>query len=141
VTEVNKVDIRQKMDFTMKADMKKQRADDKRIIKELEDREEELKQDVEDDTDPKERYTELRLKIAHLSYTYMESQKKMDQMKESILKARVEVGVMDEESDVYAEEYMERYISARRKCGLKEEDDTSFMKYLNSRLAVEDLGF
>ena len=47
--------------------------------------EEDVEEDVEKDFDPYERYIELRVKKAQLVWTYIETRKKMDEMKNIIM--------------------------------------------------------
>ena len=111
---------------------------EKQMVKEIEEREKELVADVEKkDDDPYDLYTELQVKKAQLSWTYSETLKKMNDMKESIIRARSEIKKMDEENADYREQYMEKYRAARKKSGLPETDN-SFMKYMGEDL---DVGF
>ena len=75
-------------------------------IKEIEQREKELLEDTKKDKeDPVDFYTTLRVKKAQLTWTYLETQKKMDQMKESIIKTRSEIEKMDDENNSYSNDY------------------------------------
>jgi hypothetical protein len=77
------------------------------------------------------------VKKAQLSWTYHETLKKMEDMKKNIIKAREEITKMREENSEYHEQYMNRYMDARKKAGLPD-DDNSFIKYMAEDL---DLGF
>ena len=50
-------------------------------------------------------------------------------MKQSIIKTREEISELDEENPSYLITYREKYMSARRDAGLKD-DDASFLSYL-----------
>ena len=81
----------------------------------------------------------MRVKKAQLSWTYLETLKKMNEMKANIIKAREELAQMDIDHPECRAEYMTRYKDARKKSGLPETDE-SFMKYLGDDLEA-DLGF
>ena len=53
----------------------------------------------------------------------------MDEMKQSIIKTREEIAELDEENPDYLSSCREKYMSARRDAGLKD-DDASFLSYL-----------
>jgi len=135
----NEIDIKKKVTEVISKDIKKQRMDEKREIEEIKEREKKLMEDVEKDFDPYERYIELRVKKAQLAWTYLETRKKMDEMKESIIKTREEIAELDDENPSYLSTYREKYMSARREAGLKD-DDASFLSYLGDEDA-KDLGF
>ena len=82
-------------------------------------------------------YTTMRVKYAQLTWTYLETQKKVEQMKKSIVQVRKDLKEMDEENPEFIVQYREKYMKAREEAGLPEDDD-SFMKYLGEDA---DLGF
>jgi cell division protein FtsB len=128
--DTNEIDIKKKVTEVISKDIKKQRQEEKKEIEEIKEREKKLMEDVEKDFDPYERYIELRVKKAQLAWTYLETQKKMDEMKQSIIKTREEIAELDEENPDYLSSYREKYMSARRDAGLKD-DDASFLSYLS----------
>jgi hypothetical protein len=86
-----------------------------------------------EDVDPNEEYVTLRVKKAQLSWTYLEHQKKMDEIKEIILKTRTRIEEMDNIDPTFKEKYFEKYMKARRDTGLSEstaESENNFMKFL-----------
>lgn len=127
--ETTDIDLKKKCTEVISKDIKRQRMEEKKEIEEIKDREKKLMEDVEKDFDPYERYIELRVKKAQLAWTYLETQKKMDEMKQSIIKTREEIAELDEENPAYLTTYREKYMSARRDAGLKD-DDASFLSYL-----------
>lgn len=138
VSETNEVDIKQQAVETISSELKSKREKDKRELEEIKEREKKLHEDVAKEQDPYDYYTTLKVKKAQLSWTYIETKKKMDQMKESIIKAREEIIKLDSENPEYSEEYMDRYRRAREESGLKEDSDSSFMRYMAEDL---DIGF
>jgi hypothetical protein len=127
--DMNEIDIKKKVTEVISKDIKRQRMEEKKEIEDIKDREKKLMEDVEKDFDPYERYIELRVKKAQLVWTYLETQKKMDEMKESIVKTREEIAELDAEEPSFFSTYREKYMLARRDAGLKD-DDASFLSYL-----------
>jgi len=127
--DMNEIDIKKKVTEVISKDIKRQRMEEKKEIEDIKDREKKLMEDVEKDFDPYERYIELRVKKAQLVWTYLETQKKMVEMKESIVKTREEIAELDAEEPSFFSTYREKYMLARRDAGLKD-DDASFLSYL-----------
>jgi hypothetical protein len=139
--ETAEVDIKKKITKVVSEDIKKQKAEEQREINEIKERERKLLDSSKDESvDPFEEYITMRVKKAQLTWTYLETQKKMEEMKQSILKVREEIEQNDKEHPEYIENYREKYYSARRESGLKEDDDSSFIAYLGDDRDSE-LGF
>jgi hypothetical protein len=139
ITETQEVDIKKKVVESTSEEVRKKRDEERQVMKEIEERQQELLKDVDEKKveDPYETYTELMVKKAQLSWTYSETLKKMEDMKKNIIKTREQLVKMDEENSDYRKEYMDRYMEARRKAGLPD-NDQSFIKYMAEDL---DLGF
>ena len=142
ISDTVEIDIKKKVTEETSAQIRQKRDAERQTIKEIEEKEKELLADVEkkqEEIDPVDNYTELRVKKAQLSWTYLETLKKMNEMKANIIKAREELVQMDIDHPECRAEYMTRYKDARKKSGLPETDE-SFMKYLGDDLEA-DLGF
>lgn len=138
IHDTTEVDIKKKIVDSTSTEIRKKRDEERQTMKEIQEREKELLADVEKkEEDPFDQYTELMVKKAQLSWTYHETLKKMEDMKKNIIKAREEITKMREENSEYHEQYMGRYMEARKKAGLPD-DDNSFIKYMAEDL---DLGF
>ena len=138
ISDTTEVDIKKKIVDSTSTEIRKKRDEERQTMKEIEQREKELLADVEKkEVDPYDQYTELMVKKAQLSWTYHETLKKMEDMKRNIIKAREEIVKMREENSEYHQQYMDRYMEARKKAGLPD-DDNSFIKYMAEDL---DLGF
>ncbi|MDB4726406.1 hypothetical protein OAF54_03125 [bacterium] len=129
------INIKNKAKQTMSDDVKERRVRDAKEIKEIKDREQELLDDVNEDVkkDPIEAYTVLRVKKAQLVWTYLETEKKMLDMKNSIIKVRKEITDMEATNPTHREGYMKKYVDAREKAGIPTEqaaNDTSFMRFM-----------
>ena len=135
--EKSEIDIRKDATETISESVKKRREEDKKNVEDIQQREKNLLEDVKHEESKDDRYTTLRVKKAQLVWTYEESRKKMEEMKKNIIKAREEIVALEAENPVYRQEYLERYMKARRDAGIKEtgeELENSFMKYM-----VEDI--
>jgi len=138
IKDTTEVDIKKKVVEDTSAEVRKKRDEERKVMKEIQEREKELLQDVEKkEDDPYDVYTELMVKKAQLSWTYHETLKKMEEMKKSIIKTREEVSKMREENADYHAQYMDRFVQARSKVGMPT-DQNSFVKYMAEDL---DLGF
>ena len=138
--ETREIDIRKSMTESVSASIKSKKNDERKQIQEIEEREEQLlKESKREEEDPLEHYTTLRVKKAQVTWTYLETLKKVEQMKQTIIKTREEIEKMEKENDTYAKEYFKKYCDARESAGLSNsENQDTFMKFL-----VEDaeLGF
>ena len=75
----------------------------------------------------------MRVKKAQLLWTYTETMKKLDVMKESIIKTREEIKKMDEDEPRLKEVYLKKYLESREKAGIKDDESqlkNSFMLYM-----------
>lgn len=139
VADVTEIDIRKKTDEVINEDVKRKREDERKSVEEIKKREQELLDDVSKEEEPIDRYTTLQVKRAQLCWTYIETMKKLQtEVKNSIVKSREEISEMDEKYPELKSQYVDKYMEARRKTGLKD-DDNSFMRYLT--VEPEDLGF
>lgn len=134
--ETNEVDLKKSMTESVSDSIKQKKKTESQQIKEIEQREKELLEDTKKEKeDPVDFYTTLRVKKAQLAWTYLETQKKMDQMKESIIKTRSEIEKMDDENNSYSNDYFKKYCDARSASGLDNSThQDTFMKFL-----VEDV--
>lgn len=124
------VDIRKKVVEVISNDVKHQKDDEQREMREIEAQEQRLLQDCkEDEVNPFEKYTELRLKKANIIFTVVDVEKKVAEMKKSLREVLQNIDALDAESPDYKESYMERYMKAREAAGIKTTDDdiTNYM--------------
>lgn len=141
--ETNEVDLKKDMSETMSNDIKQKRSKEEQDIKEIKEREEMLLKDVKlEHDDPQyieDNYITLRVKKAQISWTYLETQKKLQEMRDIIIKTRAEIEKLDEENPNLKNTYMDKYMEARKQSGLsREQHGDNFIKFM-----VEDanLGF
>jgi len=132
--ETQEIDIRKEMAKTVSENIKEKKEDEHKTMQEIKQKEEELLADSKKETeDPYDEYITQRVKCAQLSFTYLEHQKKMSEIKNIIIKTRDRIKEMDGEYPEFKDSYYQKYMDARDKAGIKEsKEDTqaNFIKYL-----------
>ena len=140
--ETTEVDIRKQTTESVSQNIKEKRTDEQQAMREIKEREEKLLQESKrEEIDTYDDYITQRVKLAQLSFTYLEHQKKIAEVKDIIIKTRKVIKELDEEFPDYQNSYYDKYMQARKDAGLKEskmDADANFIKFL-----VEDaeLGF
>ena len=139
--EVSRVDLKKELSAAVNDDVKRKRDKEQKEMEEIKQREKELLDDVKKDQESEQNrediYTTLRVKKAQLSWTYIETEKKLQQMCGLIAKTRREIEELEQRQPELKTTYYQRYVEARKQAGLSvstDTVDTSFMKYL-----VEDV--
>ena len=132
--ETSEVDIRKEMTSDISAGIKEKKMEEQQTIREMKDREEKLLEEARiGEVDPYDEYITLRVKKAQLSFTYLEHQKKITEIKGIIIKTRKQVEEMNETYPDFQNTYYEKYMKARKDAGLretKEQADANFIKFL-----------
>lgn len=138
--ETREIDIRKSLAESVSANIKNKKNEERKIIKEIEEREENLlKESKETEADPLDQYITLKVKKAQITWTYLETKKKLQEMRNIIVKTRAELEKMDKESSEYSEKYFKKYTNARKDAGLDNaKHQENFMKFL---VEDADLGF
>lgn len=138
ICETKEIDIKKKIVETTSEEVRKKRDDEKKTMEEIKEREKELLADVsKTEIDPYDRYVELMVKKSQLTWTYSETNKKMNEMKNNIIKSRDELASLRTQNEDYHTKFFQRYMDARKSSGLPD-DDNSFIKYMCEDI---DLGF
>jgi hypothetical protein len=138
--DTTEIDLRKSMTEAVSLSVKNKKNDERQQIKEIEQREEKLKEDCnKEEEDPYDFYTTLRVKKAQITWTYLETQKKLDEMKDIIIKTREQLVDMEKQDESYAKTYFKKYCDARTESGLSNStNEDTFMKFL---VEDENLGF
>jgi hypothetical protein len=141
--ETSEVDIRRETTEAVSTTIKDKKAEDKRVMEEIKERERLLMEDVSGERDKEEldldEYITLNVKKAQLSWTYMEHLTKLKEVRNLILKARVEVKKTDVENPTFRDSFFDKYHAARTKAGVnttKEDLQTGFMRYLGGDISL-----
>lgn len=142
--EVKKVDVKKKATQVISEDILEKKRQEKQEIEEMKRREKALIEEgnkaqrdepVVDDFD---QYITEQVKRAQLIWTYVETKKKLQQMKESIHKVSEVIQEYDTTHPDFFGNYREKYYNARKEAGLPAEsegDENSFLKFLGLDLS------
>jgi hypothetical protein len=138
--ERKEIDIRKSMVDSVSASIRGKKDEEKKQIEEIQAREKELLEDTnKDEEKPSDRYTTLRVKKAQITWTYLETQKKLEEMKNIIIKSRIEIEELEKQDESYSTNYFQKYCDARKSSGLDNSNiKDSFMKFMVEDV---DLGF
>lgn len=132
--ETSEIDIRKETTQSISTDVKNKKEDEEREIREIKQREEKLiEESKREEVDPYDEYITLRVKLAQLSWTYLEHQRKMAEVKDIVIKTRKEIKDLDDTHPTFQNSYYEKYMKARRDAGIKEtkeESEKNFIKFL-----------
>ena len=132
--DTQEIDIKKEMAKSVSENIKGKKEDEYNTIQEIKRKEEELIADTKKETeDPYDEYITQRVKCAQLSFTYLEHQKKMAEIKNIVIKTRDRIKEMDVEYPEFKDSYYQKYMDARQKAGIKEvekDTQTNFIKYL-----------
>jgi hypothetical protein len=144
---VDEVDLKKEAIKAVSENIKNKKDQELKEIREIQKREEDLlkeskkAQSGEVDIDPYENYIVLQVKKSQLTFTYLEHQKKMAEIKNIIIKTREELTKLNEEHPTFKDSYFEKYMKARKDAGITEtmeETSGNFIKYMVEDV---DLGF
>lgn len=134
--ETNEIDIRKQTTESMSTSVKEKKMEEKKAIDDMKQREEQLlaesKRDPSD-VDPFDTYITLKVKKAQLSWTYLEHQKKMAEVRTILRETKKTLDEMDSEFPDYQGQYFQKYMDARRSAGFddsKTNTQDNFMKFL-----------
>jgi hypothetical protein len=130
--DLNEIDLKKSMVDSVSNNIKVKKNEEQKQIKEIEEREKMLKEDVaKDEADPIDTYTTLKVKKAQVTWTYIETKKKLDEMKDIIIKTSNEIKDMDNENKEFSDLYFKKYCEARKESGLNlATNQENFMKFL-----------
>jgi hypothetical protein len=140
--ETSEIDIRKETAKTISQNVKDKKDEEQKIIQEIKEKEDRLIQESKrEDVDPYEEYITTRVKKAQLIFTYLEHQKKMEEIKNILIKTRKTVSDMDEKYPEFKDSYYKKYMDARRDAGIKETEEDSQSNFIKYMVEDVDLGF
>ena len=134
--EEDEIDIRKEMTASVSSSIKSKKKKEQKEMEEIKQREEALLAEsrrAPEDVDPYEEYITLRVKKAQLSWTYLEHMKKLEEVKDIIIKTRKTLEEMEGTNSEFKEKYFAKYVKAREDVGLTidpEKAGQNFMKFL-----------
>jgi hypothetical protein len=134
--ELQTIDIRQKTVKLISEDILNKKRTEEKEIRDMHDKEKKLlaeskraKENLPED--PYEAYITDQVKRAQLIWTYRETMKKCLQMKDVIATVNQTITDTESEHPGFLSQYKEKYMTARRDAGLKDEnEEENFIKYL-----------
>lgn len=116
------VDVRKKVDDTVKADLKQKRMDEQKEMESIQERHRQLMRDVSEDKsqalDDLEYYVQLKTKKASLQYNVQEIRRKEKESLELVDKVAEEIRELDVKFPNYKDEFLERYTAALQTQGI-----------------------
>jgi hypothetical protein len=142
--EIKTIDVKTKTVRLISEDILNKKRDEEKEIKEMHEREqnllEESKRAKENlPEDPYDIYITDQVKRAQLIWTYKETTKKCEQMRDLIKVTNEKIAETEKENPEYRDQYKEKYMQARSKAGLGDDkDDDSFVKYLGVDLLTDE---
>lgn len=144
--EIKTIDIKNKTVRLISEDILNKKRDEEKEIKEMQDREQTLldqskraKEELPED--PYDIYITDQVKRAQLIWTYKETMKKCEQMKDLIKTTNAKITETEKENPMYREQYKEKYMKARSDAGLDNDDnkvEDTFIKYLGVDLLEDE---
>jgi len=136
--KTDEVDIRRETTKTLSENIKSKKLDEEKQMREIKEREERLLEETKNETvDPYDSYITLKVKKAQITFTYLEHQKKIIELRDIITKTRKEIQELDTEYPDFQNTYFEKYMKSREDAGIVEsklDSNENFVKYL-----VEDV--
>ena len=136
--EVDRVDLNKEMTQDISEDVKKKREKEEKDISEIKQREQalltETKYKETHPDDPElilDEYITMRVKKAQLTWTYLETEKKMGEMVDSLASTQLSIEDMEEKHPENRERYFQKYMDARKQSGLDvESKKDNFIKFM-----------
>ncbi len=140
IEKVGVVDIKDKEKKTISEDVKSKRDEEKAAHDYLVAREKALLDSTKEDTDdPIDEYITIRVKRANQIFHYLEMMKKVNGLKDSILKARRDLKDLEDLHPEVKEQWLPRYKEALDGLNLQLQNE-NWMGYLDVE-PVEEMGF
>ena len=140
--ETSEIDIRKDITKNVSESIRGKKDDEQQQIREIKEKEEKLLEESKrEETDPYDEYITQRVKLAQLSFTYLEHQKKLVEIKDIIIKTRSLIDDMNKEFPTFKDSYYEKYMKARKDAGIKEDDKDTQENFIKFLVQEADLGF
>lgn len=140
--ETSEIDIRKETSKNVSESIRGKKDDEQQQIREIKEKEEKLLEESKrEEADPYEEYITQRVKLAQLSFTYLEHQKKLVEIKDIVIKTRKLIDDMNNEFPTFKDSYYEKYMKARRDAGIKEDEKDTQDNFIKFLVQEADLGF
>lgn len=136
--EVKEIDIKKKTTEIISEDIltkKKETAEEMKDIKQREknllNQSKEVLKNPDTPIEPYDEYIMCHVKRSQLLWTYKEAVEKIDKMKTSYIASIERIKELEETNPEFKDTYKQKYMEAREAAGLKTEDDSSFIQFMN----------
>lgn len=143
--ETTEIDIRKETTQAISQNIKDKKQEEQKIVAEIKQREEQLLEETrraeEYGEDPYETYITLKVKKAQLMFTYQEHMKKIEEVKDIIIKTRREIDDLDQSHPTFKDDYFQKYMKARKEAGIKDDDALVQENFIRFMVEDVDLGF
>jgi hypothetical protein len=140
--ETSEIDIRKETSKNVSESIRGKKDDEQQQIREIKEKEEKLLEESKrEEADPYEEYITQRVKLAQLSFTYLEHQKKLVEIKDIVIKTRKLIDDMNNEFPTFKDSYYEKYMKARKDAGIKEDEKDTQDNFIKFLVQEADLGF
>ena len=140
--ETSEVDIRKETSKNVSESIRGKKDDEQQQIREIKEKEEKLLEESKrEEADPYEEYITQRVKLAQLSFTYLEHQKKLVEIKDIVIKTRKLIDDMNNEFPTFKDSYYQKYMKARKDAGIKEDEKDTQENFIKFLVQEADLGF
>lgn len=141
--EIKNIDIRKKTTDIICEDILDKKRKEKQEMQEIAEKEKKLLEDSKkainnEPMDVFEEYITENVKRAQIIWTFQETKKKLEQMKETFKKATLRITELDQDNEDFKDRYKDKYMEARRESGIPDDND-SFIKYLGLDMSITDL--
>jgi hypothetical protein len=142
--EIKTIDIKNKTVRLISEDILNKKRDEEKEIKEMQEREQNLLEESKrakenQPEDPYDVYITDQVKRAQLIWTYKETVKKCEQMRDLIKTTNQTIAETEQNNPTFREQYKEKYMKARRDAGLDDsKEEESFIQYLGVDLLKDE---
>lgn len=138
--ESKEVDMKAEAREALSENVKKIRGDERKEMEAIKTREQNLldksRKEEESGDEPFENYVMLCVKKAQLSWTYLEHQKKLEEVRDIIMKTRQDLKDIDVENPDFRERYYDKFMKARKDAGFEDTEDSNKTNFI--AFMVED---
>lgn len=134
--EVKQIDIKKKTAEIVSEDILDKKKETKKDIDTIKTREKNLLNESKDaiegkPVDPYDEYIMMHVRRSQLLWTYKEATQKIEKMKKSYIESVKRIKELNKEFPEFEKTYKEKYMEARESAGIKNDNENSFIQYMN----------
>ena len=136
--EVKEIDIKKKTTEIISEDILTKKKENIKEMKDIKERESKILNQSKDALEnpetaiePYDEYIMNHVKRSQLLWTYKEAIEKINKMKKSYDESIAKIKALEEKNPEFKSTYKEKYMEARESAGLKNDNESSFIKFMN----------